>query len=123
EAISFYKSAKVSNPSSDEVDKKIGKTALRIAEERGEFELKTVPIQKFPEVSGLLSLLFAGLGQFYNGDIGKGIAGVLLSTLFLAVPFIFKQPWFILLWVFLNFGFALEAYHTAKRMTKKGNGS
>ncbi|MBC7328257.1 tetratricopeptide repeat protein, partial [bacterium] len=52
EALSFYKRAKESNPSSDEVEKKIGKTALRIAEERGEFELKTVPIKKFPEVSG-----------------------------------------------------------------------
>ena len=38
--------------------------------------------QKNPGLAAVLSFLFAGLGQMYNGQIGKGISYVVLGILF-----------------------------------------
>ncbi len=119
EALELYKRAKENNPSPGEVEKKIARTILRIAEEEGKFDLKLEPIKKLPLLSGFLSLVFAGLGQFYNGDISKGIAGVILSFLFLTLPFLLKRPEFLIAWFLLNIGFALEAHSRAKKMSAK----
>lgn len=118
EALELYKKAKENNPSSDEVEKKIARMVLRIAEEEGKFELKFEPIKKLPLVSGFLSLVFAGLGQFYNGDITKGVVGVLLSILFILIPILIKRPELLIAWILLNIGFALEAHSTAKKMSQ-----
>jgi TM2 domain-containing membrane protein YozV len=39
--------------------------------------------QKNPGIAAVLSFLFTGLGQVYNGQIGKGIAFVVLGIVFL----------------------------------------
>jgi tetratricopeptide (TPR) repeat protein len=119
EALSFYKRALEKNPSAGEIEKKLARTVLKINEEAGKFDLKIPPMKKFPLLAGLLSLVFAGLGQFYNGDISKGIAGIILGTIFVVLPFAFKIPWFFIIWGFLDFAFAMEAYASAKRSSKK----
>lgn len=121
EAFALYKRALANNPSSDEVEKKVARTALRIAEEEGKFDLKLEPIKKIPLLSGFLSLILAGLGQLYNGDISKGIVGIILWLIFLAITLFLKSLSFFasLVLVLLNIGFALEAYSTAKRLSPK----
>ena len=121
EALSFYKRALEKNPSAGEVEKKLARTVLKISEEAGKFDLKIPPVKKFPLIAGLLSLVFAGLGQFYNGDISKGIVGIIFGIIFIVIPFAFKIPWFFILWGFLNFAFAMEAYASAKRISEKGH--
>jgi len=122
EALELYKKAKENNPSSDEVETKIARTVLRIAEEEGKFDLKLEPMKKLPLLSGFLSLVFAGLGQIYNGDISKGIVGIILSFLFIVVPLLIKRPEFLLAWFLLNIGFAIEAHSTAKKMSSPKEG-
>ncbi|MBC7329552.1 tetratricopeptide repeat protein [bacterium] len=119
EALSFYKKALEKNPSAGEVEKKLARTVLKINEEAGKFDLNLPPVKRFPLIAGLLSLVFAGLGQLYNGDTSKGIAGIVLGAIFVIIPFAFKIPWFFLLWGFLNFAFAMEAYTFAKRGSEK----
>ena len=121
EALSFYKRALEKNPSAGEVEKKLARTVLKISEEAGKFDLNIPPMKKFPLIAGLLSLVFAGLGQFYNGDISKGIVGIIFGIIFIVIPFAFKIPWFFILWGFLNFAFAMEAYASAKRISEKGH--
>lgn len=122
DALDLYKKAKENNPSSDEVEKKIARTVLRIAEEEGKFDLKLEPIKKLPLISGFLSLVFAGLGQFYNGDISKGVVGIILSLIFLITFAFVKRPEFLLAWFLLNIGFALEAYYKAKKISSPKDG-
>lgn len=57
-------------------------------------------------VALILSLLICGLGQFYNGQIGKGI---LMFVLTIALWFVFLG-WIIMIWS------AVDAYKTAKAM-------
>ncbi|MCX5497117.1 GYF domain-containing protein [Kaistia dalseonensis] len=57
-------------------------------------------------VALLLSLLCAGLGQFYNGQVGKGI---LMFIMMVALWFVFLG-WIVWIWS------AVDAYRTAKAM-------
>lgn len=57
----------------------------------------------------LLSFLFPGLGQFYNGHIGKGFLFIVFCLLF----------WLVLLgWIF-NIWSMIDAYSSAKRMNDR----
>ncbi len=49
---------------------------------------------RIPVLAGALSLLLPGLGQFYNGEIGKGVL-LLFSTAFL---WIFLLFWIVWIW-------------------------
>ena len=49
---------------------------------------------RIPILAGALSLLFPGMGQFYNGEFGKGFL-LLFSTAFLYIFFLF---WIVWLW-------------------------
>ncbi len=61
---------------------------------------------KSPGIALLLSLLFCGIGQMYNGQVGKGILMLIGSIL----------AWFVLLgWVIWIWSM-IDAYHTAKTM-------
>lgn len=61
---------------------------------------------KSPGVAMILSLLIVGLGQFYNGDVKKGLA-MLLGVIILAVPT------FGLAWVGIACWSAVDAYQVA----------
>jgi TM2 domain-containing membrane protein YozV len=64
---------------------------------------------KSPGVALLLSVLICGVGQMYNGQVGKGIA-MLVGSIFLWFIFL---GWVVWIWSMV------DAYHTAKRMNLK----
>lgn len=57
-------------------------------------------------LSAVLSALLPGLGQVYNGQVGKGL-GIFFSTLFL---------WMLLLGWSVHLWSIFDAYHTGKRI-------
>lgn len=75
---------------------------------------------KNPGVAAVLSFFVAGLGQIYNGQIGKGILIIVLY--FLSVLLMFVLIGFIttpILWIYGM----IDAYKTAERINKQGNPS
>jgi TM2 domain-containing membrane protein YozV len=69
--------------------------------------------QKNPGVAAVLSALFVGLGQIYNGEIAKGL--MFMVAYFVSIILIFLLIGFIttpLLWIFGIY----DAYDTAKRI-------
>ena len=67
--------------------------------------------RKSEGLAAVLSFLFVGLGQIYNGEIGKGITFIILGVVF-AFMFLFLIgiPLYLILWVY-NID---DAYNTAK---------
>lgn len=66
---------------------------------------------KNPWLAAILSLLVAGLGQIYNGEIGKGIAFFVVAivlglTLIIVIGFILVPIW----WIYC----AYDAYKVAE---------
>lgn len=63
------------------------------------------PVDKSPFLAAILSLLIVGVGQMYNGEVGKGflmiVGCILLWTVFLG--------WIINIWAII------DAYNVAKR--------
>ena len=80
--------------------------------------VKQVPAgaeRKSPGLAAVLSFLFTGLGQIYNGQIGKGIAFVvigiiLLFTIIILIGFILYP----IFWIYNIY----DAYQTAKRINE-----
>jgi len=68
------------------------------------------PRKKEPVLAALLSFIFAGSGQVYNGELGKGIL-ILAGTVIGA--FVFLIPG-IIVWLFGIF----DAYTTSEKMNK-----
>jgi TM2 domain-containing membrane protein YozV len=68
---------------------------------------------KNPGVSAVLSFFFTGLGQIYNGQIGKGISFIVVGILLLLMVFIFIG--FILYPLFWIYNI-YDAYSTAKKI-------
>lgn len=66
--------------------------------------IRRAPARRVPVVAAALSLLFPGLGQFYNGEFGKGLL-LIFSTAFLA--------FFLLFWVVWVWS-AIDAYMVAE---------
>jgi TM2 domain-containing membrane protein YozV len=69
--------------------------------------------KKNPGVAAVLSFFFAGLGQIYNGEIGKGIGFIIayffcILSLFIGIG-IFLIP---LVWV----GGMIDAYRSAEKI-------
>lgn len=60
---------------------------------------------RIPILAGALSLLFPGMGQFYNGEYGKGFL-LLFSTAFLWVFFMF---WIVWIWSVIDAYMVAEA--------------
>ena len=66
---------------------------------------------KSPGLALFLSFLFAGLGQFYNGEIAKGIVMLVLTILL----WIFFLGWITWIWSMI------DAYNGAKRLNIAAN--
>jgi len=66
---------------------------------------------KSPGLALFLSFLFAGLGQFYNGEVGKGLV-MLILTILLWLLFL---GWIIWIWSMI------DAYSSAKRLNIVAN--
>ena len=89
-----------------------GVVAANVSDGRLE-TIVTVRHARNPGLAAVLSFFWCGLGQIYNGEIGKGIVFVLLYTvslllLFVLVGFV-TTP---LLWIWG----VVDAYQTAERL-------
>ncbi|HVG18665.1 MAG TPA: hypothetical protein VNI02_06400 [Blastocatellia bacterium] len=73
---------------------------------------------KNPGVAAVLSFLFVGLGQIYNGEIGKGLIFIICG--FISGLMIFVLIGFITTPVLWVFGI-IDAYKTAERINGKSN--
>jgi TM2 domain-containing membrane protein YozV len=66
---------------------------------------------KSPALALVLSLIICGVGQFYNGQIGKGIAMLLLCI----------ALWFVFLGWIINIWSIIDAYTSAKAINARFN--
>jgi len=77
---------------------------------------------KSPIIAALLCLIFIGLGQIYNGDVGKGIL-LFLTAIAIGIA-AFCQPELALVYFMANLGLLLfsmfEAYAAADRFNREG---
>ena len=68
---------------------------------------------KSPGLAAVMSFFIPGLGQIYNGQIGKGIAMVIASVIFAIMMIILIGiPLYIILWLYAIY----DAYDTATKM-------
>ncbi len=74
-------------------------------------QLQVTGEKKSPGIAAVLSFLFTGLGQIYNGQIGKGIVFVIVGIIF-AITIIFLVGFVLypIFWIYNIY----DAYHTAK---------
>ena len=69
--------------------------------------------KKSAGVAVILSFFLPGLGQIYNGQIGKGIGMIILSVIFwLLSSILIGIPFYIILWVYGMY----NAYSTANKI-------
>jgi len=69
--------------------------------------------RKNPGLAAVLSFLFTGLGQIYNGQIGKGIAFVILGfVLVVTIIFLIGLILYPVFWIYNIY----DAYNTAKQI-------
>jgi len=70
---------------------------------------------KNPGIAAVLSFLFVGLGQIYNGQIGKGVLFIILGVVCVALMFVLigfiAYP---ILWIYGMY----DAYKTADRINR-----
>jgi TM2 domain-containing membrane protein YozV len=72
--------------------------------------------QKSSGIAAVLSVLIPGLGQIYNGEIGKGILFILLAFVFGALTlFLIGIPLYIVLWIYG----IVDAYRGAERYNRE----
>lgn len=72
--------------------------------------------RKSSGIAVVLSFFIPGLGQIYNGEIGKGILFILLSfILFLLMFLLIGIPLYLIFWVYNMY----DAYKTAEKTWKK----
>lgn len=72
---------------------------------------------KNPGLAAIISFFFPGLGQIYNGEIGKGILFIVVGTVFVLLMFVLIG--FILYPLFWIYNI-YDAYKTAERINLSG---
>ncbi len=72
-------------------------------------------MQKNPGLAAVLSFFFTGLGQIYNGQIGKGVLFISIQVINALLMFVLVG--FITFPIFWIWGM-VDAYRTAERMNK-----
>lgn len=74
--------------------------------------------EKNSGISAVLSFIFPGVGQIYNGHIGKGIFYMCLFVVFLVLTFaLIGFPLLLILWVWGIY----DAYNSAEQINRKAN--
>ncbi len=74
----------------------------------------TVLVERKSEgLAAVLSFLFVGLGQIYNGEIGKGIMFIIIGVIFVfSILFLIGFILYPVFWIYNIY----DAYNTAKRI-------
>jgi TM2 domain-containing membrane protein YozV len=69
--------------------------------------------KKSAGVAVILSFFLPGLGQIYNGQIGKGIGMIILAIIFgLLCAILIGYPLYLILWIYGMY----DAYSTANKI-------
>jgi TM2 domain-containing membrane protein YozV len=78
--------------------------------------------KKSTGIAAVASIVFPGLGQIYNGQIGKGIVFVIIGVIFLAAILAVTRPdiGLILYPIFWAYNI-YDAYSTAKEINEGAN--
>lgn len=67
--------------------------------------------EKSSGVAAILSVIWPGLGQIYNGEIGLGILFIVLQALFVGLSLLLIGiPFALILWIYALY----RAYNVAK---------
>ena len=78
--------------------------------------VKAAPVsiqRKEPGIAAVLSFIFVGLGQIYNGQIGKGISFIVIGVIFLfTMLLLIGFILYPLFWIYNIY----DAYNTAKNI-------
>jgi len=73
--------------------------------------------EKNPGIAAIASFFFTGLGQIYNGEIGKGIMFMIIGGVFLLLMFVLiGLILYPLFWIYNIY----DAYKTAERINLSG---
>jgi TM2 domain-containing membrane protein YozV/RNA polymerase subunit RPABC4/transcription elongation factor Spt4 len=76
-------------------------------------QFPTQPVQRKNEgIAAVLSFLFTGLGQIYNGQIAKGILFVVVGIVFAGLIFVLIGILYPIFWIYNIY----DAYSTAKKI-------
>lgn len=67
--------------------------------------------EKSPILAGILSLFIPGLGQIYNGQVGKGFLCIVLAVILFILIFLLIGLFLYPIWIILC---AYDAYKTAQ---------
>ena len=68
---------------------------------------------KSPGLAAVLSFLIVGLGQIYNGEIGKGILLIICNVISILLSFVLIGiPLLLILWIYA----IIDAYDTANKI-------
>lgn len=92
---------------------------LNYGDSRGSQNRSYYPKEKIkdPGIAAILSFFIVGLGQIYNGEIGKGIVLIILYGLAWVLSFLLIGiPMLLILW----FYGIVNAYNTAKEINERG---
>jgi len=73
-------------------------------------------MKKNPGLAAVLSFFFTGLGQIYNGQIGKGVLFIIIQCINFALMFVIIG--FITAPIFWIWGM-IDAYKTAEKLNLK----
>jgi TM2 domain-containing membrane protein YozV/ribosomal protein L40E len=72
--------------------------------------------RKSSGIAAVLSFFFPGLGQIYNGQIGKGILFIILSGILILLMFVLIGiPLYLIFWIYNIY----DAYKTAEATWKR----
>jgi TM2 domain-containing membrane protein YozV len=90
------------------------KCGVRVAPPPSAVQPQPVTTQHKNEgLAAILSFIFVGLGQIYNGQIGKGLLFLIIGIIFAALIIILIGiPLYIILWIYNIY----DAYNTAKKI-------
>jgi len=81
-----------------------------------------MPGEKSPIVALILSFIFTGLGQFYNGETSKGVVFLLVAILLWIITFLFVFTCVILIpfWIYGMYDAYTRAEHFNRSLRATG---
>src|SRR3989449_11033523 len=81
-----------------------------------------MPGEKSPIIALILSFIFTGLGQFYNGEASKGIVFVLVAILLWIMTILFIFPCIILIpfWIYGMYAACTHYYQYTRSLRAPG---
>ena len=94
----------------------VGEPVSRLREHHAIPRKRGIAIPKNPGVAAVLSFLFLGLGQIYNGQLAKGLLTYLVGAILAITGSVLFVPWMLIpvLWLWAIY----DAYDYAENFNK-----